>query len=68
MASSASTSTTTSRFRRTEILAMEIGQRLLGTACLIGGVVLTLTLILLPVGIPLSLMGIALMMASSESS
>ena len=42
-------------------LALSATQELVGLACLLCGVVLSVTFVLLPVGIPLALLGVALM-------
>ena len=48
-------------------LPLEVGQVLLGLSCLGGGVVLTLTLWLMPIGVPMGLIGAALLEALGET-
>jgi hypothetical protein len=44
----------------------DLGQGLLGAVCLLVGLVLTLTLWLLPIGLPLALLGCALIVTPRE--
>jgi len=48
-------------------LALSASQEVAGLACLLCGVILSITFILLPVGIPLALFGVALM-ATADST
>ena len=50
------------RFERTASTAAHVGQGVLGVVCLLSGVVLTSTLFLIPVSVPLALFGVALIL------
>lgn len=50
------------RFGRTASAAVHVGQGVLGVVCLLSGVVLTSTLFLIPVSVPLALLGVALIL------
>ncbi|MAG92610.1 MAG: hypothetical protein CMJ48_02490 [Planctomycetaceae bacterium] len=45
--------------RQTESVAAHVGMELLGSVCLVTGILMTLTLFLLPLGIPLALLGVS---------
>ncbi len=57
-----------SRFQRVENLTILFGKVLSGTACMLIGVVLMLTLFLIPFGVPMLLVGAALLMSVGEDS
>ena len=57
-----------SRFQRVENLTILCGKALLGTACMLFGIALMLTLFLMLFGVPLTLVGVALVMSSGEGS
>ena len=48
-------------------LALSASQEVAGLACLLCGVVLSITFILLPVGVPLALLGVALMATAGRT-
>lgn len=47
-------------------LAVQIGQGIFGAICLAAGLMLSATLLLSPVGVPLALIGIAVLATSGE--
>lgn len=52
---------------RFQDVAVSVGQWMLGAALLVVGVALTLTLFLIPLGLPLALLGVALLGTSGEA-
>ena len=58
---------TPDRIHKAGRFALFLGEEVLGAMCLLTGLVLTMTLFLLPVGIPLALLGVALMVSATES-
>jgi len=46
--------------------AIQFGQGILGATCLVVGLMLSATLLLSPVGVPLALIGIAVLVTSGE--
>lgn len=57
---------TPSRIHNAGRFTLFMGKKVLGAMCLLIGLVLTMTLFLLPVGIPLALVGVALMVSATE--
>jgi hypothetical protein len=58
---------TPDRIHKAGRFALFVGEEILGSMCLLTGLMLTITLFLLPVGIPLALLGVALMVSATES-
>ena len=54
--------------RQLQCVAVSVGQGLLGGALLLSGMALTLTLFLLPLGLPMALLGVALLSTSGEAA
>lgn len=53
--------------RGAEFMAKFFAKGLLGMGCLLVGLVLTMTFWLIPLGVPLSLVGVALLVTAGES-
>ena len=58
---------TPSHIHKAGRFALLLGEEVLGAMCLMTGLVLTMTLFLLPVGIPLALVRVALMVSVTKS-
>jgi hypothetical protein len=57
-----------SRIQRAEKLTICLAKGLFGGACFLTGIALTLTLFLLPVGVPMALVGVAILLAAGGES
>jgi hypothetical protein len=66
MATVPRTRTFANRLHKVESLAAHVGKDILGGICLVIGVALSATLFLIPLGVPLALLGVALLVTASE--
>ena len=55
-----------STFRQIEGAAVSVGQAVVGSAMLVSGVAMSLTLFLIPVGLPLALLGVAMIGSAGD--